>query len=191
MTGEIRDRSTGGTPPEETTDRAARAARQKPKPNLEDTMKAMTKGLLTIALLAATAACDGAPTASSSLVAAGDDGPAFAPAPSSSLTFSSTASGSTATPQSSSGGAGSISFAGSITTSTPCYEVTASHTDRRGDITVTVTANDAGGICTQVITNHNYQGAVTGLAAGTYNFTVVHADGGSRTTVHTSTVVVQ
>ena len=153
-------------------------------------MKAMTKGLLTIALISATAACDGAPTASNEFVST-PDGPAFAQQPSSTLTFSSTQSQTTATPQSSSGGAGSISFTGSLTTSTPCYDVSASHSDRNNSVTVTVTAADAGGICTQVITNNNYQGSVNGLAAGTYTFSVVHNNGGSRTTAHTSTVVVQ
>lgn len=153
-------------------------------------MKAMTKGLLTIALLSATAACDGAPTASNEFVST-VDGPSFAPAPSSSLTFSSTQSQTTATPQTSSGGAGSIGFTGSLTTSTPCYDVSATHSSRSGSVTVTVTAADAGGICTQVITNNNYQGTVSGLAAGTYTFTVVHNNGGTRTTAYTSTVVVQ
>jgi hypothetical protein len=149
-------------------------------------MNAMTKGLLTIALLA-TAACDGAPTASSAFVS--PDGPAFATG--SSLSFSSTSSGSTSTPSSSTGGVGSIDFAGTITTSTPCYTITAAHTERRNEVTVTVSASDNGGTCIQMITNHNYQGSVTGLAAGTYTFTVQHTDGGARTTAHTNTVVVQ
>lgn len=152
-------------------------------------MKAMTKGLLTIALLSA-AACNGAPTASNEF-ASTPDGPAFAQQPGSTLSFSSTQSQTTATPQSSSGGAGSINFAGSMMTGTPCYDVSASHSQRSGSVTVTVTAADAGGICTQVITHNNYQGSVNGLAAGTYTFTVVHSDGGSRTTAHTNTVVVQ
>lgn len=153
-------------------------------------MNAMTKGLLTISLLAA-AACDGAPTASNEFVSPGDAGPAFAAAPSSSLTFSSTQSQTDATPQSSSGGVGQISFTGSLTTGTPCVSVTASHSERRNDVTVTVSATDSGGFCTQVVTFNNYQGAVTGLAAGTYNFTVVHDAGGSRSTAYSSTVTVQ
>lgn len=152
-------------------------------------MNAMTKGLLTISLLAA-AACDGAPTASNAFVSPGDTGPSFAEA-SSTLTFSSTESQTSATPQSASGGAGSISFAGSVTTPTPCFDVTATHTQRRSDITVTVSAADAGGICTQVITHNNYQGAVSGLAAGTYNLTVVHNVGGSRSTAYSGAVTVQ
>jgi hypothetical protein len=154
-------------------------------------MNAMTKGLLTISLLAA-AACDGAsPTASNEFVSPGDAGPAFAPAPSAGLTFSSTPSQTTATPQTASGAAGSINFSGSATTPTPCYDVSASLSQRRNDVTVTVTAADAGGICTQVITYNNYQGAVTGLAAGTYNFTVVHEVGNSRSTAYSGTVTVQ
>lgn len=154
-------------------------------------MKAMTKGLLTIALISATAACNGAPTASNEF-ASTPEGPSFAKPPSgSSLTFSSTQSQTTATPQSSSGGTGSINFAGSLTTGTPCYDVTASHSARTGSVTVTVTGSDTGGFCTQVVTNNNYQGAVTGLAAGTYTFTVVHNTGGTSTVAHTNTVVVQ
>lgn len=152
-------------------------------------MKAMTKGLL-IALISATAACNGAPTASNEFVST-PDGPSFAKPPSSRLTFSSTQSQTTATPQSSSGAAGSINFAGSLTTSTPCYDVSATHSARTGSVTVTVTGTDTGGFCTQVITNNNYQGAVTGLAAGTYTFTVVHNTGGTSTVAHTNTVVVQ
>jgi hypothetical protein len=151
-------------------------------------MNAMTKALLTIALLAS-AACDGAPTASSAF--ASTDGPAFAGGTSSSLSFSSTQSGSESTPQTSAGGVGRIDFTGSMLTSTPCYTVSAAHTARTSAVTVTVSAADNGGFCTQIMTNNNYQGAVTGLAAGTYSFTVQHSDGGSRTTAHTSTVVVQ
>lgn len=147
-------------------------------------MNAMTKGLLTIAMLAATAACDGAPTASNEFVSTAD-GPSFA-ATASTLTFSST-QGTTATPQSASGGTGSISFAGSITTPTPCYEVSATHTARNGTVTVNVTSADAGGFCTQVITNNNYQGSVNGLEAGTYTFTVLE----DRVPAYTSVVVVQ
>jgi hypothetical protein len=153
-------------------------------------MNAMTRGLLTISLLAA-AACDGAPTASNEFVSPGDAGPAFAAAPRSSLTFSSTQSQTDGTPQSASGGAGQISFTGSLATGTPCVNVTASHSERRNDVTVTVSATGTGGFCTQVVTFNNYQGAVTGLAAGTYNFTVVHDAGGSRSTAYSSTVTVQ
>ncbi|HEX6039700.1 hypothetical protein [Longimicrobium sp.] len=148
-------------------------------------MNAMTKGLLTIAMLAATAACDGAPTASNEFVST-VDGPAFAQSSSSTLTFSS-ARGTTATPPSSSGGTGSINFAGSITTPTPCYEVSASHTARSSVVTVNVRTADAGGICTQVITNYNYQGSVSGLEPGLYTFTITH----NGTPAYTNAVVVE
>lgn len=153
-------------------------------------MNAMTKGLLTIAMLA-TAACDGAPTASSAF-AEPTDGPSFAAAPApGTLSFGYTQSGTTETPQTVTGGAGSINFTGSVATPTPCYELTAAKSGRRNDITVTVTAAGTGGFCTQVITNNNYQGAVTGLAAGTYNFTLVEVVNGTRTTEYTGPVVVQ
>ncbi|HLM69074.1 MAG TPA: hypothetical protein VK358_16155 [Longimicrobium sp.] len=151
-------------------------------------MNAMTKGLLTIAMLA-TAACDGAPTASSAF-AAPTDGAAFAEA-ASTLSFSYTQSGSTETPQTATGGAGRIDFAGSITSGTPCVELSATHGQRRSNITVTVTAAGTGGFCTQVITHNNYQGAVSGLAAGTYNFTVNEVVAGQQSTAYTGTIVVQ
>ncbi len=153
-------------------------------------MKALTKGLMTIALLAATAACDGSPTAGSALAAESD---AFtAQAPSSTLTFSSTQSYSEQTPQTASGGTGAINFTGSLTTGTPCVNVSATHSERRGTITVTVTAADNGNICTQVITHNNYTGSVSGLAAGTYTFNVVHQGGfGGTQTAYSGTVTVQ
>jgi hypothetical protein len=155
-------------------------------------MKALTSGLMTIALLAATAACDGSPTEASAFTA-GDAGiaAAQAPAPSGTLTFSSTQSYSEATPQTASGGTGTINFTGSVTTSTPCYDVSASHVNRRGTITLTVSAAGTGGICTQVITNNNYTGSISGLPAGTYTFNVVHAVNNSSQTVYSSTVTVQ
>jgi hypothetical protein len=153
-------------------------------------MKALSKGLMTIALLAVTAACDGSPTEASAFVA-GDEGISAAQAPQGVLTFASTQSYSEATPQTASGGVGGIDFTGSLTTGTPCVTVTATHSARRNDVTVTVTAASTGGICTQVITNNNYTGRVSGLAAGTYTFSVVHNTGGSGTTAYSSTVTVQ
>ncbi len=151
-------------------------------------MNTMIKGLLTIALLA-TAACDGAPTASNSF-AEPTDGPAFSEVSAAAVNFSYTQSGSTETPQTATGGTGSINFTGSVTTPTPCYELTAAQGGRRTDVTVTITAADTGGFCTQVITNNNYTGSVTGLAAGTYNFTVVEVVNGTRTTAYSGPVVV-
>lgn len=153
-------------------------------------MKVLTKGLMTIALLAATAACDGSPTEASAFVA-GDQGVSAAQAPQGVLTFTSTQSYSEETPQTASGGVAGIDFTGSLTTGTPCVTVTATHSARRNDVTVTVTATSTGGICTQVVTYNNYTGRVSGLAAGTYNFTVIHRNGGTSTTAYTSTVTVQ
>jgi hypothetical protein len=153
-------------------------------------MKAVTRGLMTIALLAATAACDGSPTASSAFIS-GDQGISAAQAPQGVLTFTSTQSYSEETPQTASGGVGGIDFTGSLTTGTPCVTVTASHGVRRNDVTVTVTAASTGGICTQVITYNNYTGRVSGLAAGTYNFTVIHQNGGTSTTAFSGPVTVQ
>ena len=124
-------------------------------------MKALTKGLMTMALLAATAACDGSPTAGSALVA-GNDAFSAAKAPSGTLTFSSTQSYSEQTPQTASGGTGTISFTGSLTTGT------------------------------QVLTNNNYTGTISGLPAGTYTLNVVHQGGfDSGQTAYSGTVTVQ
>ena len=153
-------------------------------------MKALTRGLMTIALLAATAACDGSPTEASAF-AAEDAGISAAQAPSGTLTFSSTQSYSEETPQTASGGVGSINFTGSLMTPTPCYTVSASHANRRGTITLTVNAASTGGICTQVITNNNYTGSISGLPAGTYTFNVVHVVNNSSQTVYSSPVTVQ
>jgi hypothetical protein len=155
-------------------------------------MKALTSGLMTLALLAATAACDGSPTTASAFVSE-SDGASMAGQSTSSLSFSSsqTYDFASRTEQSATAGVGGIDFAGSLTSSTPCVDVTASHDTRRNDVTVTVTAADNGNICQQVITHNNYTGRVSGLAAGTYNFTVVHNTGGPGETAYTSTVTVQ
>lgn len=154
-------------------------------------MTTMTKALLTIALFA-TAACDGAPTASSAFAEpAAPAGPAFAEVSAAAVSFSYTQSGSETTPQTATGGTGSINFTGSLTTPTPCYELTATQSGRRSNVTVTVSAANTGGFCTQVITNNNYQGSVTGLAAGTYTFTVIEDVNGTRSTAYSGPVVVQ
>lgn len=152
-------------------------------------MKALAKGLATIALLAATTACDGSPTTASAFVP--ENGGAVTAQSGSTLTFSSTQSYESQTPQTATGGVGVIDFTGSLTTSTPCYTVSGAHTTRGSTITVTVTPASTGGFCSQVITYNNYTGQVSGLQAGTYTFNVVHADGGRGTTVYSSTVTVQ
>jgi ABC-type oligopeptide transport system substrate-binding subunit len=156
---------------------------------LEDTMKALIKGLMTIAMIAATAACDGSPTASSSAFTPESDGIAMAKA--SNFTFNNTASYTTANPQTATGGTGFIDFSGTLMTGTPCYNVTGARSVSGTNVTVTVTANDNGNICQQVITNQNYTGRVSALAAGTYNFTVVHVTNGTSATAYSSTVTVQ
>jgi ABC-type phosphate transport system substrate-binding protein len=109
-----------------------------------------------------------------------------------SLEFSYTQSQTSQTPQSATAGSGSISFTGSLTTPTPCYELSASHSVRGSRVIVTVTATGTGGFCTQVITHNNYQGTVSGLAPGDYTFQVVHrTGGGQRETVYSEPVTVQ
>jgi hypothetical protein len=139
------------------------------------------------AFVAATAACDSSPTTSSALAA---DGIAQARSEST-LTFSSAQSYDAQTEQTATGGTGTIDFTGSLTTGTPCVEVTAAHRTGRSEVTVTVSASGTGGFCTQIITNNNYTGRVAGLAAGTYTFDVVHNTGGASYTAYSSTVTVQ
>ena len=153
-------------------------------------MNALTKGLMTIALLAATAACDGSPTTASALVS-DQDGVSMAKQQQSRLTFSSTQSYEAQADQTASGAVGAINFTGSLTTGTPCYNVSATHQSGSTSVTVTVTASSSGGFCSQVITYNNYTGSVSNLAAGTYNFTVIHEVGGSRTTAFSGPVTVQ
>jgi hypothetical protein len=151
-------------------------------------MKALAKGLMTVALLAVTTACDGSPTAGSAFVSESDG---IAMAKQTRLTFSATQSYDTQTPQTATGSAGAIDFTGSLTTGTPCYTVDATHTAASNNVTVTVTGTSTGGICTQVITNNNYTGRVSGLAPGAYTFTVVHRVGEGNSTAYTGVVTVQ
>jgi hypothetical protein len=124
--------------------------------------------------------------------AAGLAAPQAGEAQQSDLTFSYTQSQSSETPQSATGGAGTIDFTGSLTTGTPCYELSASHAVRGSRVILTVTATETGGFCTQVITHNNYQGQVSGLSAGDYTFEVVHRTGGGKgETVYTTEVTVQ
>jgi hypothetical protein len=152
-------------------------------------MNAIAKTLLTLALTAS-AACSGAPTGASAFAADGDATMQMAAA-ASGLTFSSTQSNSSMSPQTAAGATGVIDFTGSLQTGTPCVNVTASQTTKRSNVTVTVSAQSTGDFCTQVITNNNYQGQVTGLAPGVYTFTVLHSVDGRTSTAYTSTVVVR
>lgn len=107
------------------------------------------------------------------------------------LEFGYTQSQSAETPQSATGGNGSISFTGSLTTGTPCYEVSGSHAVRGSRVILTVTAAGTGGMCVQVVTHNNYEGTVSGLAPGSYTFEVVHrGDGGRGETVYSAPVMV-
>ena len=152
--------------------------------------RSLKMGLATMMLAVGAAACDGSPTTASAFVA--EDVGIAAARSSSTLTFAVAQSYQTPSSQTASGGVGGIDFTGSLTTGTPCYSVTASHTARRTNVTVTVSAASTGGICTQVVTHNNYTGRVSGLTAGTYNFTVVHQGGfGGTETAFCGTVTVQ
>ena len=151
-------------------------------------MKGLAKGLTTAVLAALVAACDGSPTTASAF--APEEG-GIAMERKSRLSFSSTQSYETQTAQTATGAAGAIDFTGSLTTGNPCYDVSATHHSGTNSVTVTVTATSTGGFCAQVITHNNYTGRVSGLAAGTYDFTVIHDVGGSRSTAYNALVTVQ
>jgi hypothetical protein len=144
-----------------------------------------------VTLTAAVACSDATPTdPSSSLVAAPESGVSAANK-GSSLTFSSNQSRTTWSDQTAMGGVGAIDFSGSLMTGNPCYDVTASHRDAAGSVTVTVRADpNTSNACIQVITYNNYQGRVMGLASGTYTFTVVHEVNGTSTTAYSGNVLV-
>lgn len=150
-------------------------------------MKTLTRGLMGLALAAATAACDGSPTAGSGLTASS----ARAAESPGVLTFASTPSQTERRPQTASGGVAGIDFAGALVTGTPCYTVVATHSTRAGTVTVTVTGTRTGDICAQVVTYHNYTGRVSALLPGTYTFTVIHQVGTNTTTAFTGSVTVQ
>ncbi|MEW5928492.1 MAG: hypothetical protein AB1941_13570 [Gemmatimonadota bacterium] len=151
----------------------------------------MLKTIRAMGMAVALLAAAGSAQAAAVPVTDGTDGVAVErPADRGTLTFSSTASSEGGQAESATGGTGSISFQGSIQTSTPCFNVTGSHRERGSRIVVTVTAAPTDGICAQVITYHNYSGAVSGLAAGTYDFQIVEAVGGRSTTVLSQQVTV-
>ena len=152
-------------------------------------MRALTAGLMSIVLAGGVAACDGSPTTASAF-APESEGPVMSQH-SSSLTFTYTQSQTTQDPQTASGATRAIDFGGSVTTGTPCYDVSATHDAQPGAVTVTVSANDTGEICTQVITYNNYQGRVRGLSAGTYDFTVVHNVNGTSSVAFSGQVTVR
>ncbi|HEX2203132.1 MAG TPA: hypothetical protein VHG91_07530 [Longimicrobium sp.] len=151
-------------------------------------MTGQLKALAMVVALATATACGDA--SSPTEVLTPPEATAQAAKPSSSLTFSSTRSYDTRQSQTATGTIGAINFTGSVTTSNPCFDVTASHGQQQNTITLTVTAAYNGNICTQVITHHNYQGAVSGLASGTYTFNVVHNVGGTTTTAYSGSVLV-
>lgn len=149
-------------------------------------MYATLKGLAAIVTLAAAAACTD--LRSEPLLPAPET--ALEAKAGGTLTFTSTTSHSEEWPQTAVGTTGAIEFTGSLTTSTPCFDVRAAHRASGSTITLTVTARSTGGTCIQVITHHNYQGAVSKLAPGTYTFEVVH-DVGGRQTVFSEMVTVR
>lgn len=154
-------------------------------------MTGQLKALAMMVALATATACGDASSPTEALTPPEVAAQAAKPSqPSSTLTFSSTRSYDTRQSQTATGTVGAINFTGSVTTSNPCFDVTATHGQQQNVVTLTVSAAYNGNICTQVITNHNYQGAVSGLPAGSYTFNVVHNVSGSSTTAYSGTVLV-
>jgi hypothetical protein len=142
------------------------------------------KAVVTVAVLALAAAC-----ADRSVLA--PDGPSAAKGTTTyPMTFNVTQSYSGGSAQTAAGGTGVITFAGTLQTPTPCYDVTAVNAASRS-IVVTVRAADTGNLCTQVITWNTYTGQLTSLAAGSYAFRVEHVLGSRTTTAWSGTVVVR
>lgn len=129
------------------------------------------------------AACGDSPTAVA--------GPAAMAQNAGSLTFSYEQSQSMSQPQMAQGAVGGIQFSGTLTTGTPCVTVTAAQVTRRNTVTVTVKAAPEDGICIQVVTFNNYQGMVSGMAPGSYDFTVMHEVGRTRSVAYNGQVTVQ
>ena len=148
-------------------------------------MNATSRGIAAIAMLLTAAGCGD--FRSEPLLPPAD---AVAAKAAGTLTFSSQADYSTQYEQTATGTVGAIEFTGSLTTPNPCYSVHASHRAGGSTITLTVSARSTGGVCTQVITYHNYTGDVSRLAPGEYTFQVVHEVGTSRSTVFSQPVTV-
>lgn len=150
-------------------------------------MNATLKSIIAAAALSTTIACsDAVPTGPSAMLPES----AAQASSKSQLTFNNTQSYSDEQAFSATGGQGQISFTGSITTGTPCYNVTGASQTGTGTVTLTVTAAPNGNSCIQVVTFNNYSGAVSRLAAGSYTFQVVHVQGGTSQTVFTQPVTV-
>jgi hypothetical protein len=149
-------------------------------------MYARMKGLVSILALAAVAACG---DARQDLLIPGED--ALLSKGQGTLTFSHTTAYDQAFEQTATGETGAIAFTGSVTTPTPCYDVKATHRTSGSRVTLTVSARSTGSGCIQVIAYQNYEGAISRLTPGTYEFVVVHEVGTSRSTVFTGAVTVQ
>ena len=146
------------------------------------------KSLAAAATIALAAACGdaGSPTESAYVA---PESPLAAKPPTGTtgqLTFSYTQSQSDEQAQSALGGLGRINFTGSLFSGTPCVNVTATHSVASNVVTLNVTSASNGQACIQVVTYNNYQGNISGLAAGTYTFNVVH----NGTPAYSSTVTV-
>ncbi len=125
------------------------------------------------------------------LATAGHARAAEFPADPGTLTFSSTQSQESGQEITATGASGAIRFQGSLQTGTPCFNVTGSLRESENRIVVTVTAEPTDGMCTQVITYNNYSGEVSGLAAGTYEFQIVHGAGDQAETVLSERITVR
>ncbi len=152
-------------------------------------MQRTLRSLVAAMAVAATAACsDAMPTQPSAFLPDAQVARAAAPGQ---LTFSYTQSYDTSTPQTATGTTGAVDFTGSMTTGTPCVDVSAVLAQRGSRLIVTVSSASSGGICMQVVTHNNYTGRISDLAPGTYTLIVNHSPGGGRSTeAYSGTVTV-
>ena len=80
-----------------------------------------------------------------------------------------------AAPTMQSASAEAMELTGAIATPNPCYDVEAELLAEGSVLTLTLTARARGGFCAEVVAAFEYRARITGLDAGTYELTTVHA----------------
>jgi hypothetical protein len=80
-----------------------------------------------------------------------------------------------AAPTMQSASAEGLELSGAIATPNPCYDVEAELVAEGSALTLTLTARTRGGFCAEVVAAFEYRARITGLEAGSYELTTVHA----------------
>ena len=80
-----------------------------------------------------------------------------------------------AAPTMQSASAEAMELTGAIATPNPCYDVEAELVAEGSALTLTLTAKARGGFCAEVVAAFEYRARITGLDAGNYELTTVHA----------------